>query len=520
MKSFLSGQRSSGILAHITSLPSDFGIGDIGCSSYRFIDFLEKAGQQYWQILPVGPTHTFFDNSPYMCCSAFAGNPLLICCELLAEDGLINKSSLENHPEFKPYTTQYNSVASFKRSLLEEAFKQFTLGKNEDFAKFIAQTEWLDDYALFMALKEKYSFKGWFDWPRDIGNRNPKVIQTLHTELKTKIDYFRFEQYVFFSQWKRLRTRAENKSIQLIGDIPIYVGVDSVDVWANQDIFLLDPDSFLPTHVAGVPPDYFSKTGQRWGNPLYRWNSKDKKVTDKLYGWWKKRVQSNFKLTDVARIDHFRGFANYWSIPADEETAVNGEWLKGPGEDFFTALLAELDTLPIIAEDLGIITEDVVKLLDNLGFPGMKILQFAFDDKEDNSFLPHNFSTQNCVVYTGTHDNDTTLGWFLSDSLTEEERERIKLYANREHHDHSPIYHDLIHLAFGSIAALAIIPLQDVLGYGSDCRMNTPSTSRGNWSWRCTADALKDETAQWLKRKTVLFGRANKEQLSQNRNET
>lgn len=520
MKSFLIDERASGILAHITSLPSPFGIGDIGHASYRFLDFLEQAGQRFWQFLPVGPTHSFFDNSPYMSCSAFAGSPLLISCQLLVEQGYIKQNRIIDLPNFDPYQTQYDQVTVFKQTLIEEAFSLFAPKSDENFIRFTENNDWLDDYSLFMALKKKYDNQGWFDWPKDVAGRNPETMQSIRRELQTTIDYFRFEQYLFFSQWELLRKKAEEKKIKLIGDIPIYVGADSADVWANCDIFQIDPATNMPTHIAGVPPDYFSTTGQRWGNPLYQWQSKNKTVQDKLFAWWKKRFQINFKLTDIVRIDHFRGFADYWSIPAEEETAINGKWLDGPGEQFFNDLSREFGDLPIIAEDLGIITKKVEQLRDKLGFPGMKILQFAFDDNEDNSFLPHNFTTRNCVIYTGTHDNDTTLGWFLSDSISEDDRKRIKRYANRVQHDSSPIHHDLIHLAFGSIAALAIVPLQDVLGFGSDCRMNIPSTSTGNWRWRCGQESLNKEAAEWLKKKTELFGRSATVQSSENGNET
>ena len=520
MKSFLIDERASGILAHITSLPSSFGIGDIGHASYRFLDFLEQAGQRFWQFLPVGPTYSFFDNSPYMSCSAFAGSPLLISCELLIEQGYIKPNRIDNLPEFDTHRIRYDQITSFKGTIIEEAFALCKHKKEEAFFQFIDNNDWLDDYSLFMALKKKYSHQGWFDWPKEIAERAPAAMKSIRHELQPEIDYFRFEQYLFFSQWDLLRKKAEEKDIKLIGDIPIYVGADSADVWANRDLFQIDPDTNRPTHIAGVPPDYFSATGQRWGNPLYRWQSKSKAVQDKLFVWWKKRFQINFKLTDIVRIDHFRGFADYWSIPAEEETAINGEWLNGPGERFFKDLYRELGDIPIIAEDLGLITKEVEQLRDKLGFPGMKILQFAIDDNADNSFLPHNFTTRNCVIYTGTHDNDTTLGWFLSDNISEDDRKRIKMYANRVQHDSSPIHHDLIHLAFGSIAALAIVPLQDVLGYGSDCRMNIPSTSTGNWRWRCGSEALNKEAAAWLKVKTELFGRNAAVQSSENGNET
>jgi len=508
MNSFLTNERANGILAHITSLPSPFGIGDIGPSSYKFLDFLHFSGQRYWQFLPVGPTKLIFDNSPYMNSSVFAGSPLLISCELLKEHGLISQEILNNHPDFSEYVTEFDQVITFKEEILKKAYSNFDSTDNSDYKLFLSKTDWLDDYALFMALKEKYPHGGWFDWPEKIVQRDETTILRLHQELKRQIDYYRFEQFEFFRQWQLFHSKASEKNIKLIGDIPIYVATDSADVWANQDIFTLDPNTHLPTHVAGVPPDYFSETGQRWGNPLYRWQTDDQETGQKLFTWWKQRLKNTFHLVDIVRIDHFRGFVDYWSIDAREETAIKGEWLTGPGKQFFDRIFSELGPLDIIAEDLGIITPEVNNLRDSLGFPGMKILQFGFDDNPENSFLPHNFTTSNCVVYTGTHDNDTSLGWFLSDQNNDALRNRIKNYANRRLHDSSLIYRDMIYLAMGSISALAIIPLQDVLGYGNDCRMNSPGTSSGNWRWRCTASALNDEIIHWLHHQTSLFGRS------------
>lgn len=507
MKYFLTGKRASGILAHITSLPSPHGIGDIGYSSYRFIDFLEQSGQHYWQFLPTGPTSLIFDNSPYMSCSAFAGSPLLISCELLAECGLVDWETLNNSPDFPEYTVDFDKLISYKQGLLDEAFSKFNPEAASGYQTFITQTEWLEDYALFMAIKRKYPNQGWLDWPEDIARHDLQAISALKKKLQSTVDYYRFEQFEFHRQWQILRKKAEEKNIKLIGDIPIYVSLDSADVWANQDIFDLDPLTRLPTHVGGVPPDYFSSTGQRWGNPLYQWQKKDKETKERLFTWWKKRFHHTFQLVDISRIDHFRGFADYWSIDAEEETAINGDWLPGPGHAFFTRLFKEMGQLNIIAEDLGIINQKVIQLRDSLNFPGMKILQFAFDDNPDNSFLPHNYTTSNCVVYTGTHDNETSLGWFLGSHLNDNQRIQIKEYANRSLHDPSPIHKDLIYIAFSSIAALAIIPLQDVLGYGNDCRMNTPSTSSGNWRWRCPAHALNNDVSSWLKKTTKLLGR-------------
>jgi 4-alpha-glucanotransferase len=506
----LTEQRQSGILAHITSLPSPFGIGDIGPASYVFLDFLTGADQSCWQFLPTGPTNPLFDNSPYMSTSAFAGSPLLISPELLRQDGLISQASMENHPVFSPYTTDFQAVADFKHRLLLEAFENFSTLDDPALPIFHASHSWLDDYALFMALKEHYDDIGWFDWPASIASREPEVLAEQTRLHEQRINYYRFEQFIFYRQWQLLREKAASRGIRLFGDIPIYVGLDSVDVWANQEIFTLHQITRQPTHVAGVPPDYFCETGQRWGNPLYRWNSRAAKVQEQLLDWWIKRFAAVFELVDIARIDHFRGFESYWAIPAENDTAIDGEWLKGPGEAFFHSIEKHLGNLNIIAEDLGIITPAVHKLRDSLNFPGMKVLQFAFDGDPENSFLPHNFTSPHNIVYTGTHDNDTTVGWFLGNQINDELRQRIKALANRTLHDNSGIHRDLIYLALSSISMMSILPLQDVLGFGNDCRMNSPGEPRGNWRWRCAPEFLTEEIGHYLKTQTVLFGRGRK----------
>ena len=507
MVSFLTDKRSSGVLAHITSLPSAFGIGDIGESSYRFIDFLERAGQRYWQFLPTVPTSLVFDSSPYMSSSAFAGSPLLISPSLLVESGLLPRSSLRTAPQFSPYTTDYRRVSSFKAKLLEQAYKNFCKRDHVDFQDFVNRTDWLHDYGLYMSAKKAHRGKPWYQWPKGLAEREQGALDTFTDRHRERILFHCFEQYIFFSQWSLLKDYADSKNIRLIGDIPIYIGLDSADVWVNQDIFELDRRTLTPRRVSGVPPDYFSVTGQRWGNPLYRWNSHDAGIKKSLLDWWSDRLRALFELVDVARIDHFRGFASYWAIPASEETAVNGKWLKGPGFTFFRKIQERLGPLNIIAEDLGDITEEVIKLRDQLDFPGMKVLQFAFDENRSNPFLPYNFNTPNCVVYTGTHDNDTTTGWFLSERFNDQQRKFIKRYANRDLLDGSSIHQDLIYLALSSAAALAIIPLQDLLGFGSDCRMNIPGEPEGNWRWRCGPEFLTDDIAEWLQEVTHRFGR-------------
>lgn len=507
MANILTSTRTSGVLAHITSLPSPYGIGDIGPASHSFLEYLNACGQTYWQFLPTGPTNPLFDNSPYMSTSAFAGSPLLISPELLFQEGLISESSLHSHPEFSPYWTDFAAVTEYKTRLINEASTNFNGFDSPAFIDFASENLWLEDYALFMVLKESFENIGWFDWPKQLATREPHALALERQKNRQRFNYYRFEQFEFFRQWNLLKNLAEQAGIRLFGDIPIYVGLDSVDVWTHQSIFTLDTETFLPTHVAGVPPDYFSTTGQRWGNPLYRWQSPESEVRDQLLEWWVSRISNIFKMVDAARIDHFRGFASYWSIPAENETAVDGTWLPGPGKPFFDKVFQRLGKLEIVAEDLGVITPEVGELRDNLDFPGMKVLQFAFDGSPDNNFLPYNFDTPHCVVYTGTHDNDTTVGWFLGGDLSDDLRQRIKRQANRFLHDTSSIHEDLIYLALASIGRLTIFPLQDVLGFGSDCRMNTPGVPTGNWGWRCAAEFLTPETAARMHELTVRFGR-------------
>jgi 4-alpha-glucanotransferase len=507
-------RRSSGILAHITSLPSPFGIGDIGTSSYRFIDFLVDSDQSYWQFLPTGPTNQPFDYSPYMSSSAFAGSYLLLSPELLFEADLISEASLRKHPEFSPYHTDFEKVEEYKNKLLREAFSKFRPDKFPEYNDFLTRNFWLDDYALFMSAKEVYRDAGWFSWPRDLSTRSEKALQSFFVQHTERINYYRFEQFEFFRQWQLLHNYARSQGIYFFGDLPIYVSYDSVDVWANQQIFTLNRKTLHPTHVAGVPPDYFSTTGQRWGNPLYEWQSNNKRIQEKLLKFWSERLAHLFTLVDMARIDHFRGFESYWSIPEKCETAVDGVWLKGPGKNFFSRIFDQLGPLNIVAEDLGIITPEVEMLRDELGFPGMKVLQFAFDGDPDNSFLPHNFTSPACIVYTGTHDNDTTLGWFMSNKLDDKQRENIKRIANRDLNDQRGIHHDLIYLAQSSIGILSILPLQDILGFGGDCKMNSPGVATGNWRWRCGGKFLTKEIAEQLRISTRRFNRGNPKRIT------
>ncbi len=503
-------QRASGILAHISSLPSAYGIGDIGRSGQRFLNFLAEAEQLCWQFLPTGPTHPLVDNSPYMSLSAFAGSSLLICPELLHEEGLLPRQALTPPAGISPYATEYAAVRDYKQQLLQEAFTNFQPEDSLPYQTFVSTSPWLEEYALFMSLKESFQGAGWFAWPQQLATREPAALEKAAGENSQRMAYYRFEQFIFFQQWQALHRTARGLGIELFGDLPIYVGYDSADVWANQRIFALDRNTLRPQLVSGVPPDYFSATGQRWGNPLYDWQNAQPEIREALLDWWCDRLAHLFTMVDIARIDHFRGFAAYWAIPEEEETAEKGHWLPGPGKDFFAAITGRLGELNIVAEDLGVITPDVEALRDELGFPGMKILQFAFDGSLDNPYLPHNFTTSNCLVYTGTHDNNTTVGWFLGDIQSEERRDEIRRLTNRRPGDREDIHRDLIYLAQASISRLCIFPLQDILGFGGDCKMNSPGVATGNWRWRCPADLLSSDRAEELRISTRLFGRGRR----------
>ncbi|MEW6221430.1 MAG: 4-alpha-glucanotransferase [Thermodesulfobacteriota bacterium] len=498
--------RSCGILAHLTSLPSPFGIGDLGPGARRFVDFLAAAGQTVWQMLPVTPAGAAYDYSPYMSDSAFAGNQLLLSPEDLAAAGWLSATDL-GALGASPYLVEFERVAAHKAALARKAFAGWqSLGPDPEFAAFCAaEAHWLDDYALFAVLKAAHQGESWCRWPRPLARRHRKALAAAARRLATEIDRVRFGQYCFQRQWQALRAYAADQGVRLIGDLPIYVGHDSAEVWANQDFFLLDRETGLPTEVSGVPPDYFSRTGQRWGTPLYRWHDDQGRPSSALWAWWARRFAHLLRLFDVVRVDHFRGFESYWSIPAAEETAVAGRWLPGPGQPFFRYLAAQLGDLPIIAEDLGLITPEVEALRDALGLPGMKVLQFAFDAGAENAYLPHNFRTSNCVVYTGTHDNDTTVGWYFDPGVPAASKARALRYAHSQ--VGSPVHWDFLRLAYSSVAALAVLPLQDVLGFGSDCRMNTPSVPKGNWRWRCAPWLLTAELAAALRDEAEFYGR-------------
>ncbi|MBM9613586.1 4-alpha-glucanotransferase [Desulfobulbus rhabdoformis] len=500
-------QRSSGILLPIFSLPGPYGIGEIGKEAFDFIDFLNDSKQKSWQILPTTPVAPLFGNSPYMSFSAFAGSPLLIAAQGLVEAGWLLETEIPS-PSFSPFLVEYDKIESYKKELLQKAWRRFSQKPSfaDTLEQFASTHPWAQDYALFVALKNKMGNAPWYEWPEGLRQHDSLACAQAQKDLLADVHYHLFTQYVFMKQWQALRDYARAHEVQLIGDLPIYVALDSVDVWVNQSIFQLDENTGEPTRVAGVPPDYFSATGQRWGNPLYRWNSANTEVETQLYAWWEQRLQHNFNLVDVVRIDHFRGFESYWSVPAEEETALNGSWQPGPGENFFREMTIRLGEMNIIAEDLGVITKEVEELRDSLDYPGMKILLFAFDGNPENSYLPYSMGKKS-VVYTGTHDNDTAVGWYLSSEVAPEAKKQAKLFAHCSDDNAGSFHRELIYLAYGSPANLAIIPMQDVLGYGNDCRMNTPGTTTGNWQWRLTRSSLTPELSTWLGQQVELFGR-------------
>ncbi len=492
-------KRASGILLHPTSLPGPGGIGSLGEEAYRFVDFLADAGQSIWQILPLGPTG--YGDSPYSAYSAFAGNPLLVSLAGLVADGDLDAEDIVSAGPDDPTRADYGHATQLKDNLLRKAAQNFQArGRQERRAAFHEfcrhQGFWLDDYALFRALRAHFGHTPWSEWPDAIRRREDEALSHWRDELAESIFHHRYAQFAFFHQWFELKRYANEKGIRVFGDLPIFIAYDSVDVWANRRLFFLDEQD-LPTVVAGVPPDYFSATGQRWGNPLYRWD----RMAAQGYSWWIARFRWNLTQTDLVRIDHFRGFEAYWEIPADEETAVNGHWVDGPRDEIFQALHDALGQIPIIAEDLGLITQEVEALRDRFGFPGMKVLQFAFGEEPENPYLPHNIS-RNSVMYTGTHDNDTTLGWW--NTQTKKDKEAVRQYLGHSARD---IPWDLIRLAEASVADLCIIPMQDVLGLGNEARMNLPGQGKGNWDWRMAPGAATKELAERLGHITYIYGR-------------
>lgn len=498
-------ERSAGVIMHIASLPGKFGIGTFGKEAYEYVEFLFKSGLKYWQILPLGQTG--YGDSPYQSFSAFAGNPYFIDFDILNKEGILNKEDYvnENYGDNEEYI-DYGRLYEVKYIVLKRAYENFKKLNNIDlkakFEEFTKENDsWLDDYSLYMAVKGRFGLVSWQEWDEDIKKREPEAINRYKDELSDEIGFWSFIQFLFFRQWNELKSYANEKGINIIGDIPIYVAEDSADVWSNPEAYLIYEDTLKPISVAGCPPDAFSETGQLWGNPIYDWNYMD----DTGYSWWIDRVRESFKLYDILRIDHFRGFEAYWQIPYGDETAVNGEWVKGPGIKLFNAIKEELGEVNVIAEDLGYLTQEVIDFRNETGFPGMKVLQFAFDSREESDYLPHNYPV-NSIAYTGTHDNDTFRGWF-------------EVTGNREDVEYSKKYLKLteeegynwgfIRGVWSSVSHTAIALMQDFLNLGNEARINYPSTLGGNWQWRVKYDALTDELAEKIYDITKLYGRVN-----------
>ncbi len=496
--------RASGILLHITSLPSRYGVGDLGPAAYRFVDFLADAGQSYWQVLPLNPTDIVCGNSPYSSISAFAGNTLLISPELLVHQGLLEEDDLANAPEFEEGRCDYARATSFKVRLLHKAYTNFRERKIDKagFDSFCEEhAPWLDDYALFVSIKRKLGGGVWSEWPAELRDREPACMEAVARELAGDVQRERYLQYLLMRQYFHLRDYCTAKRVEIIGDIPIYVTYDSAEVWRHPELFKLGPHG-RPEVVAGVPPDYFSKTGQLWGNPVYDWES----LARTNFEWWMQRMAFNFHLFDLVRIDHFRGLVNFWEVPSGAVTAVGGHWACVPTEAFFAALQLRFGKLPIIAEDLGLITKEVREVIDGLGFPGMKVLLFAFnEDNPAHPYLPRNF-VSNCVAYTGTHDNNTARGWFEIEALPAD-RKRLSDYVGREVTANT-VHTELAKLAMDSVADTVIIPMQDLLGLGAACRMNHPATVNGNWVWRLRSSDITPEVIAYLAEMTRSSERA------------
>jgi 4-alpha-glucanotransferase len=507
----MSDIRKSGILLHPTSLPGRFGIGDLGKEAYRFADLLIQTGQRLWQVLPLGPTG--YGSSPYQCLSSRAGNHLLISPERLFEEGLLNHSDLNDLPLFHDDSVNYNAVINFKNRILRKSFESFKKGtkkaQQDAFNDFCSRNaSWLELYSSYMAIKDAHGLISWNEWDDDIKWRKPEAIKIWNARLSDDILYYHYLQYQFFKQWSELKQYCNIHGIHFIGDIPIFISLDSAEVWVNPEMFQLDEQG-KPLVVAGVPPDYFCDNGQLWGNPIYRWDVMEQDG----FTWWIERVQATRSLVDIIRIDHFRGFEKYWEIPGKDTTARNGRWVSTPGVKLFKAIGKALGSFPIIAEDLGVITPEVDALRDQFNIPGMRVLQFAFgNDPKADDYKPHNY-VRNCVAYTGTHDNNTTVGWFAGGDIgrttlekkeSDEERQLALRYIGTDGHE---INWDFIRLASMSIADTAIFPMQDILGLGSEARMNLPGTTSGNWIWRFTFDMLTDNMKERLKEMTMLYGR-------------
>jgi len=502
--------RSSGILLHPTSFPGPFGIGDLGQTAYQFADFLAVSGQSLWQVLPLGPTG--YGDSPYACYSAFAGNTLLISPERLVAENLVTADEVTPLIAASDERIDFVRVHEHKEGILRRAFSRFTTSSRSqlktDFEKFCSEErDWLDDYGLFRALKEANADRPWNEWHPSLVKRSADAIKQARTTFEHRIEAHKFAQFLFFRQWFELKSYCNKLGIKLIGDIPIFVAQDSSDVWTNPDQFKLDEDG-TPTVVAGVPPDYFSTTGQLWGNPIYNW---DQMLADG-FKWWIKRIRASLQLFDVVRIDHFRGFAACWEIPAGDKTAERGAWVEAPGQELFLAVKSALGEIDVIAEDLGVITPDVESLRDGFGFPGMRVLQFSFGGNPKNSDLPHNY-IQNSVAYTGTHDNDTTVGWFTDSGKTGSTRTAEEIKRERQfclrylNSNGAEINWDFIRALMQSVSNRVVIPLQDVLGLGSGARMNLPNSTEGNWLWRFKTGAINESLSRRLREMTETYGR-------------
>ena len=494
--------RAGGVLLSITSLPSKYGIGCFSKSAYDFVDWLKGAGQTYWQILPLGPTS--YGDSPYQSFSTFAGNPYFISLEALLEEGVLTEAECEA-ADFgdKPGSVDYEKMYQARYPLLRKAYERSKISENQDYQRFVADNGWwLGDYALFMAVKDRFDGAPWTEWAEDIRLRWPNAMDYYHRELYFDVEFQQYLQYTFYMQWMKLKNYANDRGIRLIGDIPIYVAMDSADTWAHPELFQLDENN-VPLAVAGCPPDGFSAIGQLWGNPLYRWDYH----RDTGYEWWISRLEYCFRLYDVVRIDHFRGFDEYYSIPYEATTAVDGHWEKGPGMALFARVEEALGRREVIAEDLGYVTDSVRELVRSSGFPGMKVLEFAFDSRDSgcaNDYLPHNYG-ENCVAYTGTHDNETIRGWF--DSISTEEQEMAREYLCDSRTPKKELNWAFISLIMRSSARICIIPMQDYLGYGNECRMNKPSTVGINWKWRLTGEELTEELKKKLYDMARRYGR-------------
>ncbi|MBI4620780.1 MAG: 4-alpha-glucanotransferase [Desulfobacterales bacterium] len=495
-------RRGSGVLLHISSLPSPFGIGDLGPWAYRFADFLAETKQGFWQILPLNPAEPAYANSPYHATSVFAGNPLLISPELLVRDGFLAEEDIKPSPNFPEERVNYEEVVAYKKRLFSLAYEHFKKGGgNHEYERFCQDnSNWLIDFALFLTLKAHFNGKMWSEWPSEIRDRKREALQPFKEKLLDKMEFHKFLQYLFFKQWLSLKLYCNHKGIHIIGDIPFYVEYDSVELWTNPDIFKLDGEK-RPYAVAGVPPDYFSETGQLWGNPVYRWDV----LRERDYNWWVQRIGHNLRLFDLVRIDHFRGFVGYWEVPAGESTAMNGRWVEAPAQNLFNTLLRKFPYLPMIAEDLGFITPDVREIINRFDFLSMKVLLFAFgNDLPTNPYIPHNI-VKNCVIYTGTHDNNTVRGWFEKEATSEDKR-RLFQYLGHEV-SVEDIHWEMIRLAMMSVANMTIFPMQDILGLGETSRMNRPATTQGNWLWRLLPEQLTQDIVTKLSEITEIYGR-------------